>query len=62
MAELSALITTFLKAIWKYRWHAVIVSWIVAIAGWIYVYRMPDNYQASARVYVDTQSILRPLL
>ncbi|HEY0491357.1 MAG TPA: XrtA system polysaccharide chain length determinant [Telluria sp.] len=62
MAELSALITSFLKSIWKYRWHAVIVSWIVAIIGWITVYRMPDDYQASARVYVDTQSILRPLL
>lgn len=62
MAELSALITSFLKSIWKYRWHAVIASWIVAIVGWITVYRMPDDYQASARVYVDTQSILRPLL
>ena len=62
MAELTALITTFLKAIWKYRWHAVIISWIVAIAGWIYVYKMPDDYQASARVYVDTQSVLAPLL
>ncbi|RJG23242.1 XrtA system polysaccharide chain length determinant [Massilia cavernae] len=62
MSELSALITTFLKAIWKYRWHAVLVSWVVAIAGWAFVYRMPDNYQASARVYVDTQSILQPLL
>ncbi|MGZ8287987.1 MAG: XrtA system polysaccharide chain length determinant [Telluria sp.] len=62
MAELSALITTILKAIWKYRWHAVIISWIVAIAGWVFVYRMPDDYQASARVYVDTQSILAPLL
>ena len=62
MAELSALITTLLKAIWKYRWYAVIVSWIVAIIGWVFVYRMPDDYQASARVYVDTQSILAPLL
>ena len=62
MAELSALMTTFMKAIWKYRWYAVIVSWVVAIIGWVFVYRMPDDYQASARVYVDTQSILQPLL
>jgi polysaccharide chain length determinant protein (PEP-CTERM system associated) len=62
MAELTALLTNFLKAIWKYRWYAVIISWIVAIIGWIVVYRLPNNYQASARVYVDTQSILQPLL
>ena len=62
MAELQALLLTFLKAIGKYRWYAVAISWVVAVVGWAVVYRMPDDYQASARVYVDTQSILRPLL
>ncbi len=62
MAELTALLTNLLKAIWKYRWYAVVISWIVAIIGWTVVYRMPNEYQASARVYVDTQSILQPLL
>jgi polysaccharide chain length determinant protein (PEP-CTERM system associated) len=62
MAELTALLTNFLKAIWKYRWYAVVISWIVAIIGWVVIYRLPNSYQASARVYVDTQSILRPLL
>jgi polysaccharide chain length determinant protein (PEP-CTERM system associated) len=50
------------KGVWKYRWHAVIVAWVVAIAGWVRVYTLPDDYQASARVFVDTQSILKPLL
>lgn len=62
MAELSALLLTFLKAIGKYRWYAVAVAWIVALVGWTVVYRMPDDYLASARVYVDTQSILKPLM
>lgn len=62
MAELQALLLTFLKAIGKYRWYAVGISWVVCVVGWAVVYRMPDDYQASARVYVDTQSILKPLL
>jgi polysaccharide chain length determinant protein (PEP-CTERM system associated) len=62
MAELTAAILNFLKAIGKYRWHAVAISWIVAVVGWAIVYRLPNDYQASARVYVDTQSILKPLL
>jgi len=62
MAEISALLLTFLKAIGKYRWYAVAITWIVSLAGWVVVYRMPYDYQASARVYVDTQSILKPLL
>ncbi|WP_307724428.1 XrtA system polysaccharide chain length determinant [Pseudoduganella lurida] len=57
-----ALLLSFLKAIGKYRWYAVAITWIVAAAGWTIVYRMPNDYQASARVYVDTQSILKPLL
>jgi len=62
MAELTAVILTFLKAIGKYRWHAVLISWIVAVVGWAVVFSLPNDYQASARVYVDTQSILKPLL
>ena len=62
MAEITALILNFLKAIGKYRWHAVAITWVVALAGWAVVLKLPDEYQASARVYVDTQSILKPLL
>ncbi|WP_395403727.1 Wzz/FepE/Etk N-terminal domain-containing protein [Pseudoduganella sp. UC29_106] len=62
MAELMALLLTFLKAIGKYRWYAVIITWVVAVIGWIVVYQLPNDYQASARVYVDTQSILKPLM
>jgi polysaccharide chain length determinant protein (PEP-CTERM system associated) len=40
----------------------MVFAWIIALGGWIAVYLMPDRYEASARVYVDTQSVLRPLL
>lgn len=62
MAEMMALLLSFLKAIGKYRWYAVAITWLVAVVGWTVVSRLPNDYQASARVYVDTQSILKPLL
>ena len=62
MAELTNVILTFLKAIGKYRWYAVVISWTVAVIGWAIVYKLPNDYQASARVYVDTQTILKPLM
>lgn len=62
MAEITALLLNFLKAIGKYRWHAVVITWVVALIGWVVVLRLPNQYEASARVYVDTQSILKPLL
>jgi polysaccharide chain length determinant protein (PEP-CTERM system associated) len=59
---LAEQIFSHLKATWRYRWFAVIFAWVVAIGGWIGVYLTPNRYEASARVYVDTESVLRPLL
>ena len=48
------------RGMWHRRWIGLAAAWIVAIVGAISVYRLPDKYEASARVYVDTQSLLRP--
>ena len=62
MEELIQQLLSSLKGIWKYRWHAVLVAWLVAIAGFIKVISLPDDFQTSARVFVDTQTILKPLM
>ncbi|MES3020520.1 MAG: XrtA system polysaccharide chain length determinant [Pseudomonadota bacterium] len=62
MEELISQLLSSLKGIWKYRWYAAAVTWCVALGGWAKVYSMPDDYQSTARVFVDTQSILKPLL
>ncbi|MGB5082989.1 MAG: XrtA system polysaccharide chain length determinant [Burkholderiales bacterium] len=62
MHELVDQLLSHLKAIWRYRWYAVAFAWVAAVGGWTAVYLAPDRYEASARVYVDTQSVLRPLL
>lgn len=62
MHELADQLLSHLKATWRYRWYAVAFAWVVAVGGWIVVAQMPNRYEASARVYVDTQSVLRPLL
>src|SRR5690606_28744448 len=51
-----------LRGAWRFRWISIAVAWVICILGWIYVFTIPNVYQASARVYVDTRSILRPLL
>jgi len=50
------------RAMWKYRWPGVLVAWIVAAVATAVVFRIPDQYEATARIYVDTQSILKPLM
>lgn len=46
---------------WRYRWWAAGCAWLVSTVGWFYIYSMPDVYSASARVYVDTKSLMGPI-
>lgn len=50
------------RSLWRRRWHAAAVAWLFCLVGWIFVVQLPDQYQAKARVYVDTESMLRPLM
>jgi polysaccharide chain length determinant protein (PEP-CTERM system associated) len=51
-----------IRGSWRFRWLAIAVSWAVCGVGWLFVFMMPNIYEATARVYVDTQSMLGPLL
>ena len=62
MHELADQLLSYLRAAWRYRWYAALAAWVIALGGWTAVHLMPDRYEAKARVYVDTQSMLRPLL
>jgi polysaccharide chain length determinant protein (PEP-CTERM system associated) len=62
MQELSNPVTTILRGMWQYRRLGVLVAWIVTAAVAAAVMTMPNRFEASARVFVDTQTILRPLM
>lgn len=62
MHEVLDQLMSLLRGIWLRRWQAIIVAWLIAVVGWAVVYTIPKRYEASARVYIDTQSILKPLL
>lgn len=62
MDEIIRQATTILRGMWKHRWLGLIVAWVVGVIGVVAVLRIPDKYEASARIYVDTQSILKPLM
>ena len=62
MEQLIAQVVTIAKGMWRFRWPSLAVAWLVALIGIVIVFRVPDKFEASARVYVDTQSILKPLM
>ena len=62
MQELLTQVQAAARGMWKYRWAGVLVAWVVAAIGTVAVFRIPDQYEASARIHVDTLSILKPLM
>ncbi|MCB1994711.1 MAG: chain length-determining protein [Rhodoferax sp.] len=62
MQEILAQITGIARGMWRFRWAGVLVAWLVAAVATVVVFRIPNQYEASARIYVDTQSILKPLM
>lgn len=62
MDELVRQVTFILRGMWHRRWLGLGVAWLVGIVAVLAVMRIPDKYEASARVYVDTQSVLKPLM
>ncbi len=62
MHEIVTLVLRYVRGTWRFRWWMLGIAWAVSILGWSVVAKLPDQYEASARVYVDTTSVLRPLL
>ncbi|MFT6030825.1 MAG: polysaccharide chain length determinant protein (PEP-CTERM system associated) [Oleiphilaceae bacterium] len=56
------LLIGYIKGVWVKKRYIMICTWLVCPVGFVYVASMPDVYESSARVYVDTRSVLQPLL
>ena len=62
MNELYVQLLSHLTSIWRRRWYALAISWLVCGAGWTMVASLPDKYESHARVYVDMDMMLGPLM
>lgn len=62
MHDLHVLLRRYLAGAWRHRWIAVGVAWLICAAGWATVSLMPNVYEADARLYVDADAVLTPLL
>jgi polysaccharide chain length determinant protein (PEP-CTERM system associated) len=62
MNDLTRQAATLARSVWRHRWMAVAIAWIAAALGALIVWFVPERYEARARVYVDTQTVLKPLM
>ena len=47
---------------WNRRLVGLIAAWLAAVVGVALAFAIPEKYEASARMQVDTQSLLKPVL
>jgi len=52
----------YARATWQRRFVGLTVAWIAAFGTIVAIVLTPDKYEASARLFVDTQSVLKPLM
>lgn len=50
------------REMWRRRWIGLGVAWLAGAVGAVFVALVPDRYEATARVFVDTESVLKPLM
>ena len=62
MDSVRTVVEQYLRAAWRRRWLGITVAWAVCGLGWVAVYMVPNQYESSARLYVDADAILTPLL
>ncbi|MDP2809138.1 MAG: GNVR domain-containing protein [Rhodocyclaceae bacterium] len=51
-----------LRGMWLHRWLGIALAWGAGLVAGGIVFAIPDQYEASARIYVDTDSVLKPLM
>ena len=52
----------YVRQLWRYKWLSVGIAWAICAVGWPAVTMIPPRYESSARIYVNADQMLTPLL
>ncbi len=62
MDSIRLLLSQYLRAAWRRRWMGMIVAWLICGLGWAGIYTIKNQYESTARLFVDADAVLTPLL
>lgn len=62
MSNIKEQFGLLVDAVWRHRRLALATAWGVGLLGAAAVWFVPERLEASAKLYVDTQSVLKPLM
>ena len=62
MNDLRSQIRRYALGMLRYKWVVVALAWLISAAGWAAVSTISNRYEASARIFIDADAVLTPLL
>ncbi|MEM9013887.1 MAG: XrtA system polysaccharide chain length determinant [Pseudomonadota bacterium] len=62
LSDLPNPVLRFASGLWRRRWIIIAVAWAFCLLGWLAVWLLPDRYESRAHVFVQTETILEPVL
>src|SRR6476646_887324 len=62
MSIISERALPVIQGMWRHRWLGLGVAWLVCASGWLVIALLPSSYDSAARVYINADPILTPLL
>ena len=58
LSEVFDNLRSLLYGAWRYRWKGISLTWMLCMGGWLLIMGLPNIYEASSRVFIDTDSTL----
>ena len=62
MNEVYQQLISILYGVWRKRIIAISTAWVICVIGWVFVAQIPNRYESEARIHVDAETFLKPLL
>ncbi len=62
IADLPKPIIRYGVGLWRRRWTVAAVAWATALIGWFALWLVPDKFESNAVVYVQTETVLDPVM
>ena len=62
MESLKLRVLGHLAGAWQHRWYGLAAAFVVCFGAWFAIAMIPNTFESEAKVYIDTDTLLRPLL
>lgn len=62
IADLPPAVIRYGAGLWRRRWVVAAIAAVCALAAWFALWLIPDQYASRAQVYVQTETVLDPVM